>query len=144
MTQGNKRCLISLVYIKDKSRSYSEEYWSIRMGLNSKVGAFSKTPKIYYSTLEELIELLDINHLPEKQLVKFTKFPDEHKGVFSRHDLDIGCVEDYYAKVTLTEEVKNFSMKHVPIPRNLRPKVDSTLERYKKENIIAECQEDIP
>ena len=33
-----------------------------------KVDAFSETPKIYYSTLEELIELLDINHLPENNL----------------------------------------------------------------------------
>ena len=42
----------------------------------SKVDIFSETSNIYFSTLKELIELLDINHLPGLQLEN-SLFPAE-------------------------------------------------------------------
>ena len=63
--------------------------------------------------------------------------------VFSRHDLDIGTVKDYEAKVTLKDEVSHFQMKHVPVARNLQERVGQMLIRYTKNDIIEKVKEGV-
>ena len=84
-----------------------------------RVDTFEEAPKVYYETVEELIDLLDIFYVPQPQLDEFTAFLNNDCSVFSKHDLDIGCVKDYYAKVTMNQEVKDVSVKYIPVPKKL-------------------------
>ena len=71
------------------------------------------------------------------------QFLSTNMDVFSRHDLDIGTVKDYEAKVTLKDEVSHFQMKHVPVARNLQERVGQMLIRYTKNDIIEEVKEGV-
>ena len=83
--------------------------------------------------------MLDINRLHKVQLTRLTKFLGNNIDVFTKHILDIGCITDYLANVTLIEVVKNFSVKHLPIPRHLNPGLARILDRYNASGIIPEC-----
>ena len=63
-------------------------------------------------------------------------------GVFSKHDLDICTVSNYFAKASL-KYVTQFEMKHLPIPRNLRQRVAKMLREYQRNDIIGEAGEEL-
>ena len=109
----------------------------------NKYDTFEESPRVYYETVEELIYLLDISYILQPRLEEFTVFLNNDCSVFSKHDLDIGCVKDYYAKVTMNQEVKDVSMKYIPVPKNLRKRVTAMVDRYKSSGIMAECEEDV-
>ena len=43
----------------------------------------------------------------------------------------------------MNQEVKDVSMKYVPVPKNLRKRVTAMVDRYKSSGIMAECEEDV-
>ena len=85
--------------------------------------------------MEELLDVLNISHLPPQAQKELKHFLSTNMDVFSRHDLDIGTVKDYEAKVTLKDEVSHFQMKHVPVAKNLQERVGQMLMRYTKTTI---------
>ena len=110
---------------------------------SGKVDTFHEVSESFYKNVDELIALLNLSHLPVNEQTKLKNFLSENMDVFSRHDLDIGTVKDYEAKITLKNEVKNFEMKHVAIPKNLRGRVGQMLNRYAERDIIEEVKENV-
>ena len=110
---------------------------------SGRVDTFYENWDIYYNTIDELIKVLNLSHLPEKELETIKNFLKSNMDVFSRHDLDIGTVTDYLAKVTLNDNVSHFEMKHVPIPRNLRKRVGIMLDEYEDKGIIGKADEEV-
>ena len=110
---------------------------------SGKVDSFNESSESYYNNLEDLVTVLNIAHLPNEDLLKLKQFLQKNMDVFSTHDLDIGTVKNYEAKVTMKKEVCNFEMKYVPVPRNLRDRVGTMLSRYIDNDIIEEVHEDV-
>ena len=110
---------------------------------SGKVDTFYENSEIYYSNLEELMDILNLSHLPPQEQNNFKQFLITNMDVFSTHDLDIGTVKNYEAKVTLRDEVSHFEMKHVPIAKNLQERVGQMLIRYANSDIIEEVKESV-
>lgn len=110
---------------------------------SGKVDTFNEVSETFYKSLDELVAVLNISRLPYKEQTKIRSFLLENMEVFSRHDLDIGTVKDYEAKVTLKDEVSHFEMKFVPKPKNLRERVGQMLNRYAEKDIIEEVKDDV-
>ena len=60
-------------------------------------------------------------------------------NLFSRHQHDVGKVEWYTAKIELNQDTKNYSVKHSPIPRHLKPKVRHILRKFHENGIVGYC-----
>ena len=108
-----------------------------------KVDTFYEDSEIYYTTLDDLVKVLNISHLPSEPRAKMVEFLRSNMDLFSRHDLDIGTVKDYEAKVTMNTDVSQSEMKYVGIAKNLRARVKRMLRRYEDNDIIQEVGDDV-
>ena len=97
----------------------------------------------YYENLNDLMEVLDLAHLPQGPLDRMKKFLEENMDVFSRSETDVGYYPKYEARVSLRRDIKDFSVKFNPFPAAIRPKVRSILRRYHDIGIISFAKEDI-
>ena len=97
----------------------------------------------YYENLNDLMEVLDLAHLPQGPLDRMKKFLEENMDVFSRSETDVGYYPKYEARVSLRRDIKDFSVKFNPFPAAIRPKVRSILRRYHDIGIISFAREDI-
>ena len=108
------------------------------------VDSFQEETADYYDSIDDLIQVLNIQHLPSDQLMRIREFLTLHSGVFFRNEFDIGRVPNYQMKVELDKEPKNFSVKFAPVARNMREKVVNILNKYREKGIISYCSDPNP
>ena len=77
----------------------------------SKCDTFNEPIDSYYTTLDDLMETLNINHLPSNLVHRVRSFFEENISIFSTSELDVGYVPFYKAKVSLKRNVITFTPK---------------------------------
>ena len=109
----------------------------------TETNGLSEVSENYYEDLEGLLEVLEIENLPQGPLNIMKDFLVKNMDVFSRSETDVGYYSGYEAKVSLRRDVKDINVKFNPFPAAVRPKVRSILRKYHDLGIISFAEEGI-
>ena len=107
----------------------------------TETNGLSEVSENYYEDLEGLLEVLEIENLPQGPLNIMKNFLVKNMDVFSRSETDVGYYSGYEAKVSLRRDVKDINVKFNPFPAAVRPKVRSILRKYHDLGIISFAEE---
>ena len=92
-----------------------------------------------FSNLEELIQLIDINHLSNESIKMFKDCCKNYYNAFAKFVWDIGHCKSTTAHVeTITN--KPVSQKYYLIPKNVENQVEQILDQLLKHGVIREAR----
>ena len=97
---------------------------------------FDSNKKIYYQTIPELLQLLNLEHIPDPHKSKLIEFIRTHSSLFSKSPTDVGKVKDYKASIELDRGKADISMKQYNIPFKIRESAQAILDDYERVGII--------
>ena len=98
--------------------------------------------KPYFTSPEELIDIIDMEHLSSKSRQMMSECCRELYPLFSKHIWDCGKIKDK-AYVELNTE-KQYSQKYYPIQKSVQPQVNEILNELKKQGVIRNMRKDEP
>ena len=85
---------------------------------------------LYFRTPEELISLIDMDHLSVESKKMMKDCCRRLYQLFSKHVWDCGKIKDE-AYIELNTE-KQYTQKYYPIPKSVQPQVNEILNELKK------------
>ena len=94
-----------------------------------------------FNSIEELLRIIDISHLPQESKTKFENCCKMYYNVYSKHTWDIGRSKSTTAFVELTTN-KQVTQKFYPIPANAQSEVNEILDELLKNGVIREARLD--
>ena len=105
---------------------------------NSKVQSIEMEDfKNTFTTVEQLIQLIGIDHLPSALQSKFTQCCKDNLHVFSKFQWDVGRSKSTTAFVELTTD-RQITQKFYPIQPNVQSEVEEILEKMLQIGVIKE------
>ena len=86
----------------------------------------------------EMLDLVDMHHLPLNEQRKYRDLLRNNLDIFSRYSTDIGCTHLFQGMVYLKKGLNpaDFQQKHIPYPMHLRGKITELLQEMLHAGII--------
>lgn len=110
---------------------------------SGKIDIFHDDFKKYYDTPSDSLDLLNVTNLPTNEYNKIRDFVYSHSDLFSKHELDIGRIKGFQAKIEV-DTIRDVEMKYIPVPKIIQPRVRKILKEYERIGVIEVCNEVSP
>ena len=96
-------------------------------------------------TDEEMLDLVDMSHLPVDVRAKYRKLLQDNLDIFSRTSTDIGCTDLFHAYVRPKEGINpaEFQPKFRPPPLHLKQKIHEAIQKLLDQGVLTRPH-DIP